>query len=159
VARANGTAYAVFGALNLAVAVAAGDLSGLAAGGVLLAVGLFERRQAVALHGTTVGAPQRLAMAEISLLAVIVAYGLYKVVNPTSAGEAAALLGGMNALDTDVVSLVGTATTVVYGTLIAVALAYQGGMALYFLRQRALMARYLREIPPWAREVVEALVA
>jgi hypothetical protein len=32
-------------------------------------------------------------------------------------------------------------------------------MALYFLHQRALMERYLGEIPPWAREVVDALMA
>jgi hypothetical protein len=159
VARANGTAYAIFGSLNLAVAVAAGDLSGLVAGSALLGVGLFERQQATALHATAVGAPQRLAMAEISLLAMIVAYGSYKVVNPGSAGEADALLGGINALDSDMASLVGAATRIVYGTLIAIALAYQGGMALYFLHQRALMERYLGEIPPWAREVVDALMA
>jgi hypothetical protein len=157
VGRANGTGYAIFGGLNLVVASATGDASALVAGGVLLALGLFERRQATALGGATVGAPQRLAAAEISLLAAIVAYGLSKAVDPTSAGEAEALLGGMNALYADVGSLVGAARTFAYALLIAVALAYQGGMALYFLRQRAPLERYLEAIPPWAREVIETL--
>jgi hypothetical protein len=159
VGQANGTAYAIFGGLNLAVAFAAGDLSALVAGSALVAVGLFERRQAKALCGAAVDAPRRLAAAEISLLAAIVAYGLYKVVNPTSVGQAEALLSGMNALDSDMESLIGTASAIVYGLLIAVALAYQGGMALYFLRQRAPVERYLDETADWAREIVEALTA
>ena len=42
-------------------------------------------------------------------------------------------------------------------TLLAVTLLYQGGLALYFLRRRPLLERYLAGTPAWARAALEAM--
>ena len=47
----------------------------------------------------------------------------------------------------------------IYGIFIAVTLLYQGGMASYYLRRRAMIESYLRECPEWARRIVQELKA
>jgi hypothetical protein len=52
-----------------------------------------------------------------------------------------------------VAALTDSLNTLIYTTCMAVTLVYQGGMARYFLRRRAMIATYLR-CPEWARRVV-----
>ena len=69
--------------------------------------------------------------------------------------ELAAQLGGTSALGIDVSALTNSLNALIYATFIAVTLLYQGGMARYFLRRRAMIDSYLQECPEWARRVVE----
>ena len=57
----------------------------------------------------------------------------------------------------DVADLIDAMARVVYGSVIAVSLLYQGGMALYFLRRAPLVERNARETPEWARETLAKL--
>ena len=47
--------------------------------------------------------------------------------------------------------------TIWYATAIGIALIYQGFMARYFLNRRSDVARYVAEVPAWAREIVESM--
>jgi hypothetical protein len=65
--------------------------------------------------------------------------------------------GGIEGLGQDLRELTEAVDTLWYALIIGVALIYQGGMARAFLRRRADLARYLTEVPGWARNVVESM--
>jgi hypothetical protein len=157
---ANGLGYAVFGALTLALSLIGPDLVSLALGAVLLAVGLLERRDAARLQRADPEAPKSLARNELVLMGTIVVYALLRLT--ILRDDSAALeqqLGDTSSLGIDVGGLMESLNTMVFATVAAVALLYQGGMARYFLRRRALLQEYLETCPEWAREVVQGLGA
>ena len=156
--RGNGAAYAVFGLLSLMFAVMPVDGVGLGIGAVLLGVGFFERWQCRRLLHADAAAPKRLALAELTLLAAIVIYGVLGLTVLPSAGDLLnEQLGGTQGLGIDVQGLAESMNQVWYATVIGVALLYQGGMALYFHRRSAVLARYVQAVPAWARELVESM--
>ena len=153
--RGNGLGYVIFGALSLILSVADLDLPGLAIGALLIGVGLVERRTSVRLAGADPAAPRILARNELLLMAGIVVFCALELTLLRASGEQlAARLGGADDLGVDLAALTESLTTLVYATFIAVTLLYQGGMARYFLRRRAMIEVYLRECPEWARRVV-----
>lgn len=154
----NGMGYAVFGGLSLLYALPSWDLIGIAIGAVLLGVGLHERAQSKCLLQADANAPSRLASGELVLLGAIVTYGVLGLtVLPAAGDRIAQQLGGAQALGIDIQQLANSVSIVWYATIIAVALLYQGGMARYFLKRRAEVARYRAQVPAWAREVLDAM--
>jgi len=156
IARANGTGYAVFGALTILLSLT-GSLPGLLLGGCLFAVGIAQRRTAPRLVAAAKESPGVLARNELLLLAAIVAYavGQMTVFGADTSAELEMMLG--EAAGIDAADLVDAMARVLYGTVIAVSLLYQGGMALYFLRRAPLVERHAREVPEWARETLAKL--
>jgi hypothetical protein len=57
----------------------------------------------------------------------------------------------------DIGELTDSLNTTIYFTFLAATLLYQGGLALYFLRRKPMVERYLAEAPDWARATVESL--
>jgi hypothetical protein len=152
-ARLNGMGYAVFGALSLMIAIPGGiDWIGAAVGVVLLGAGLVERTSGERLAHGDADAPKRLALAELVLLACIVAYGLAGLAGLFPGAQDLADASGLGQLDIQALM-----NRIVYPTVIAVAVLYQGGMARYFWKKRADVERYREEAPEWARRLVEEL--
>jgi hypothetical protein len=93
-------------------------------------------------------------------MCAIVAYaGLRLTLLRDDSAELERQLGDTSALGIDVGSLMESINTLVFATVAAVALLYQGGMARYFLRRRAMLDEYVATCPEWAREVVQGLGA
>ena len=151
--------YAVFGGLSLVFALAGWDMIGLILGAVLLGVGLYERDQSKRLLQADTAAPLRLACGELVLFGAIALYGVLGLtVLPGPSDLLQHQLGSTQGLGLDVQKIANSITTIWYTTVIAVSLLYQGGMALYFRSRRSDVIRYLKEVPVWAREVVESMV-
>ncbi len=158
IAAGNGLGYAIFGGISVVVAVPGLDFVGLVLGAALLGVGLFERAEAARLLRADPAAPPRLARGELVLLGTLVVYAVLGLtVLPTGIEELQRQLGNTRQLGIDVQRLEKLVRTTWYGIVLATTLLYQGGMARYFLRRRADVARYLDEVPDWARRFVESM--
>lgn len=157
IGRGNGLGYVVFGVLSLLVAVVGFDLVGLIVGGVVLGVGLWERKQAARLLAADTDAPGRLARGELTLLAAIAIYAVAGLVLPPDVRELQRQLGNTRDLGIDLQRLTALVSTAWYGSVLLVSLLYQGGLARYFLGRRAAVARYLEEVPAWARTFVASM--
>lgn len=156
--RANGLGYAIFGLLTILFSLFGPDLVGLALGAVLLATGVVEQRASARLRRADPAAPVLLARNELVLMGAIVTYAVLRLT--VLRDDSAALerqLGDTRGLGIDVGALMESLNTMVFATVAAVSLLYQGGMARYFLRRRAMLAEYVDSCPEWARAVVEEL--
>ena len=157
-ARSNALGYAIFGGLTIVVAVFGPDVLGLAIGAIVAGVGAAQLRAVPRLRHGDSAAPRAMARNELVLLGGIIGYCVLKLtVLRESGDELQAQVGDTSGLGMDLGELVDSLNTTVYSTFIAVTLLYQGGLALYFLRRRPMVERYLAEAPDWARATVEAL--
>ena len=154
IARSNARGYVAIGALSILVNLIWLDVPGLAISALATAIGVGQLAASKKLRRGDSTAPRLLARNELLLLGGIVAYSLVKLA--TGAGLD---LGGADAkeLGIDLGEVAEAVNTTVYATFIAVTLIYQGGLALYFLRRRPMLERYLAEAPEWARSTVESL--
>ncbi|HEX5053979.1 MAG TPA: hypothetical protein VFZ65_19530 [Planctomycetota bacterium] len=158
IANGNGLGYVIFGGLSLMFSLVGFDVVGLAIGAVLLGVGLFERKQAAHLLRADAQAPLRLARGELVLLAAIVVYALLcLLVLPSAGDELKKQLHETRSMGIDVQRLADSMARAWYGTVIAVSLLYQGGMARYFQRRGADVTKYVGGVPAWARKFVESM--
>jgi hypothetical protein len=157
VARSNALGYAIFGALTLLVAVFGPDVLGLAIGAIVTGVGVAQLRAVPRLRHGDPAAPNAMARNELVLMVGIVGYCVIKLVLPSEGADLEAQLGDTSGLGLSIGQLADSLNTTVYATFIAVTLIYQGGLALYFLRRRPMVERYLAEAPDWARELVESV--
>lgn len=157
--RKNGRSILIFGLLTLLVSAFDPDPLSLAIGAVVTVTGFIEQKLAPRLAQADEAVPSQLARNELVLMAGIVIYGLLKLTVLRPDSEALAQqVGDTSGLGLDVAQLADSLNTLVYVTVIAVALLYQGGMAKYFARRGAMIARYRSESPEWARQIVEGLV-
>jgi hypothetical protein len=158
VARTNGLGYAVFGALTLLLALPGLDVADSILGAVLLAVGIAQRRTAPRIRRADPTAPLALARNELVLMAAIAVYcGLMLTLLRPSAAQWRTELDAAGGAELGLGELADSLTTATYAALLAVTLLYQGGLALYFLRRRPLLERYLAGTPAWARAALEAM--
>jgi hypothetical protein len=158
VARGNALGYAAFGALSLLVALFGLDPLGLAISALVTGVGVLQRRAAPRLRQGDPVAPRVLARNELVLMAGILVYCLLQLtVLRTSGAELQARIGDTGDLGLDLAELTDWMTTTIYSAFLGTTLLYQGGLALYFLRRKPLLERYLAETPAWTRAVVESL--
>lgn len=156
VGRKNGLSLLIFGVLSVAFSLPGFDLVGLAIGAILTTTGFVEQRTSRRLARADPSAPKILARNELVLMAGILVYcALELTVLRPSGEELAARLGDARALGIDVEALANSLSTAIYATFMAVTLIYQGGMARYFLRRRAMIGSYWQQCPVWARRVVE----
>lgn len=158
-ARSNARGYVLFGALTLVVAIAFGlDPLGLAIGAIVTGIGVAQLRAARRLAAADPSAPRALARNELLLMGAIAGYAVLKLTLLRETGEdLEAQLGDTGALGVDIAELAQSMNTLLYTTVLAVTLLYQGGLALYFLRRRPALERYLAQVPEWARTTVESL--
>lgn len=154
-ARRNGLGLLIFGVLSVLLSLSDIDLVGFGIGAILIATGLVELRTSRRLARADPAAPKILARSELVLMAGILVFCVLKLtVQGESGGELAARLGNRSSLGINVQALTRKVNTLVYGTIIAVTLIYQGGLARYYLRRRSMIESYLRDCPEWARRVI-----
>lgn len=154
VARSNGTWLAIFGGLTVLFGVFGPDYVAILLGACLVAVGVRERRLGAQLgHGDSAAA-RRLAQNEMILLGATLVYCTLKLtlLRPNVDELQDAL--GNSMPDLDVEGLLDSMSSVVYGTVMIVALLYQGGMARYFLHRQPDVERFNAEVPHWARDML-----
>lgn len=156
--RSNARGYAAFGALTLLFAALGPDALGLAIGTIVTGVGIAQLRATKQLRGADPAAPRAMARNELVLMGGIAVYALLKLTLLRETGEdLQAQVGDTSALGISFTELTQSLNTLVYATVLAVTVIYQGGLALYFLRRRSMLERYLAESPEWARTTVESL--
>lgn len=152
--RSNARGYVAIGALSLLVNAIWPDVLGLAISVIAVAVGAAQLSAAKKLRRADPTAPRSLARNELMLMGGIIAYSLVKL----TTGPGLDLRGvDASELGINLNELADATNTIAYATFIAVTLIYQGGLALYFLRRRPMLERYLAEAPEWARGTVESL--
>lgn len=156
-ARANGTGYVVFGVLTWMFSLSDMDNAALLLGIALLAAGLAERRAAARLAGADPEAPRKLAQVEVMLLVSIAIYCILKLTWLRPDGHEISSTIQDAVPDVDVKAMLDASITAFYGLVLAISLAYQGGMARYFSRRAADVARFREEVPDWARDVIRGL--
>jgi len=158
VARSNSLGYTVFGALTLLMALFGPDVLGLSIGAVVTGVGVAQLRLVPRLRHADPAAPRALARNELVLMGGIIVYCLLELTLFRESGaDLQAQVDDTSGLGLDIGELTDALNTTIYSTFLGVTLLYQGGLALYFLRRRPIVERYLAEAPDWARATVEAL--
>jgi hypothetical protein len=150
----NAVGMLVFGGLSVVLSLPDFGLPGLAVGALLVATGMVQVRASKRLARADPSAPQALAKNELIRMAGLLAYCALKLTVLSGSGsEIAKQLEGTDTLGLDVAALTDSLNTLIYATCAVVTLVYQGGMARYFLRRRAMIAAYL-QCPEWARRIV-----
>ncbi len=162
-ARASALSILAAGGLALPCLAVAPSLAGVLAVAAVLAIGGVELYGAIRMGRADPRAATTLGRNQVALLAVIVVYcaaqmatfspddvrklALSEYLNERLAvGERVA-----EAIEDDVAQLVPAAVYALYGLVIAVSLAFQGGLAIYYFTRRHHIEMYLRETPQWVR--------
>ena len=102
-------------------------------------------------------APRRLAINELCLLGAITVYAVLKLTLMRPDNEEIYRTVGDALPGIDVKSATESMVTAFYGLMIAIAVGYQGGLAIYFSRKQAAVARFNSEVPQWACKVLGTL--
>jgi len=157
--RSNARGYVLFGLLTLLFATLMGaDVVSVTIGAVVTGVGVAQLRAAKRLRAADPAAPRALARNELLFMVGIAAYAVLKLTLLRDTGEdLQSQIGDAGGLGLDIAELSSSLNTLVYACVLAVTVLYQGGLALYFLRRRPMLERYLAEVPEWARSTVESL--
>lgn len=121
-------------------------------GGALATVAFFEHRGRIRLREFDPAGPRLLARNQLTLMAVIVVYALWRLWKTQTAPDPALqqmddLLGG------DTAGLVQELTTLVYVAVIALTVLFQGLMARYYKARVNMVRAYLQETPDWVVEL------
>jgi hypothetical protein len=152
VAKFDAWSVGIFGGLTFLCALASFSLVGLLLGGGMLAVFWIELRAADRLRKLDASTIKTLAVNQLLLGGLLLAYGLYSLWGVYH--EHSPIVDELTSMPNvpgvgDAVQLAHLIGAVVYGTLIAVAIFGQGGTALYYHTRRKHLDAYLRETPPW----------
>ncbi len=161
VARFNGWATAIFAGLTLLGGLF--SLIGLGLGAGLAIVATVEFRGARRLRQLDSAAPSSLAINQLFLGGLLLTYAVYRLWHVPH--DASIDLGELRAMPeaANVVGAVdGLARTIgllVYGTLAAVAVLGQGGMACFYTSRRPHLDDYVRRTPAWLLDAQRAGLA
>src|SRR5205085_2018001 len=120
----------------------------------LMAIALVELRASGRLRRLDPDAPKVLALNQLALAGLLIAYALWRIYEETSGGQGA--FADVQAGDPQVARMLRPYEDMgrqialgVYGLLIAVAVFVQGGMAWYYFNRRKVLRNYLDRTPPW----------
>jgi hypothetical protein len=151
-----GGSYLVCGGLFALLGLVGPDLVTLVMGLVGVGIGWDERRHARRLARGEFGAARALARDELVLLGIVSVYcALCLTVLRTDTRELQAAMGGsMQGLDLQ--AMTDRLTNILYPTVFAVSLVFQGLLARHYASQEPAAARYREEAPEWAREALES---
>ncbi|MEA2709100.1 MAG: hypothetical protein QOF78_1701 [Phycisphaerales bacterium] len=151
VALFDGWSIAIFAGLTLLSGLF--SFVGLLLGAGMAAAAFIELKGVKRLRALDLDAPKTLAWNQVFLGGLLFTYAVYSLWTVyTGRTELATQLDAypemayMAANVSDLARLIGT---LVYGTLIVVAVVCQGGTALFYLSRRKYMEAYLRETPQW----------
>jgi hypothetical protein len=135
---------------------------------LLLAAGMAfvawrEFQGVAALRRLDAGALKLLAINQLCLAGILIAYALFQVyVSSTARGEYSAAAGGdaqLTQMLGPIDDLVKLLTLSIYGAIILVAIFVQGGTALYYFSRARYLRAYLSETPTWILDLQRQGVA
>lgn len=160
VSRASAWTTGVLGGVTL-LGILFGDISSLVLGAGLVIVAVREGRLSARLARLDTRAPGALALNQLALGVLIVAYALWQAraaLASTGLSSAAAPIGDaqVDAMLADIGSLARSITIAFYLCVAIVGGAGAGLMALYYRARRAPLDRFLAETPPWVVQVLRA---
>lgn len=148
----------IFAALTFLLSL--GSVWGMGMGLLMGVIACVEFREAQRLRRLDASALRRLALNQLALAALLIVYAVWNLLDP---GIESALRRALPADDPQIRSLVGSIeqlvriiSTLVYGTLILVAVAVQGSMAAYYLSRSKYVREHLRRTPQWIIQMQQA---
>jgi hypothetical protein len=156
-ARFDGTSVLVLSGLFALIAAAAHDTTGAGAGVAIAAAGAMELHGAGLLRSFDERGMRWLLASQMFLMALILAYALYRLNHASVADTKAAFKGLYTAEQIDQLRSAADAAnltpddairlfnSVLWGAVGAGTVVYQGGMSLYYRSRRAAVAAALRE--------------
>jgi hypothetical protein len=158
IAHFNAWTLGILGGLSILIGIF--DLESLVMGIALVALAFNESRGQTLLQRFDLKGPRVLGWNQVGLMLLLVAYGAWKLIafktsaNPYEKEIAATPeLGHMLG---PIVQMYGTISNWLYGSLIAIAVLYQGGNALYYFSREKHLQAYLRETPAWVIKLRQA---
>lgn len=162
VASIGGWSTILFGAIGAPFAL--GDLQTLALALALIALGYNELCARRALIRFDLRAPRRLALAQLALMGVLIAYALLNIsdLTPITVPDAqvSAALSPSGAIDTSSLESLSSAIALaIYAGLIVGTILFQGSTALFYILKRRPLRRFLSSTPPWVVQTMRALQA
>jgi len=155
VATFNGWGTAVFAALSLPFAFF--SITTLVMCVVLSAVAFHEFKGRRMLRELDPAAPRLLGVNQLVFSALLIVYSIWNIylalTQPSPYAEALAaqpeITGTLGSID----ELYKTGSLAVYGSLIALAIIFQGGMAVYYFKRSRQLREYVDQTPAWIIEL------
>lgn len=151
IARFDGWTVGVFAALTGLFGLTQPTTLLIAA--VMAAIAVIEIRGADKLQRLDVTAPRTLAINQLALGSLLILYALAhlyaELTGPGIYDAIAATDPQLSQMLQPVQRLARTIALAAYSALILVAIAAQGGLALFYFTRQKLLAAYLRQTPPW----------
>ena len=148
--RLNGWSVAIFAGLCAAGSLAFGDFLGASVGLLVTLGGAMEVRGCRMLRRDDAGGMRWLVRSQLVVLAVICAYAISRllsyddqVVRQAMTPQMRASLRELGFTMEDILPLARQFNRILYGSVMAAALIYQGGMALHYLRRTPAVERAL----------------
>lgn len=161
IARFDGWTVAIFAGLTALFGIT--DPTTLVIAGVMGCIAVVELRGAEKFRRLDVNAPRVLAMNQIALGSLLILYAVGRIyAELTGPGIYEALAAAdpqLSRMLQPVQELTHTIALAAYGALILVAVAAQGGLALFYFTRQKLLAAYLRQTPAWITSLHRSAVA
>jgi hypothetical protein len=152
VATFSAWSMAVFAALTLPLSLVFG-LWNLVFAVVLGLTAAFEFRGAAGLRRLDVRAPRLLMLNELALGMLLACYGAWQLIasltGPNPYAAAIASNPDLREMLGPIGELARSASIALYGSVIAVGVLYQPGMAIYYATRGRQLKTYLQTTPPW----------
>ena len=157
-ARGDGWTVGVLGALSFLLGI--GTVSGALVGSGMMVVAFVELGAANRLRRFEAAASKILGINQLALAVLLLAYaacGIYSVLaSPSPYADAVASEPQLGPMLRPVEDLTRLISLSVYAVVVAVALFFQGGMAMYYFSRAALVRDYLTRTPAWVVAVQKA---
>jgi hypothetical protein len=155
-ARFDGWTIGVFAALTVVCGISSPTT--LLLGGGMGIIAWFELRQATRLAMGDVDASRRLALNQVALAGLLIAYAIWQMFRGADNAELDMIrsqLGGADPAMAEMIeSIARVLPIVVYGTLIIVAVCVQGGTALFYRSRGKAVDAFVRKSPEWVRAFI-----
>lgn len=156
--------WSLAGCAALCVPMALADSALLLVGAGLAGAAWGELRGRTLLRAPDARAPHWLAWNQLATFSVVLLYCAWRVIaglagpRPSETPGLAGMLASMDASDVaaTIDRFYPIALCAFYGAVATACALYQAGCAVYYLRKRAAVERYLAETPAWVREVQRA---
>jgi hypothetical protein len=150
----------IFGGLTLIVGLGTFSLVGVLLGAGMSYVAYSEFMNASALRKLDLNSPKKLAINQVVLGSLLMAYAIYMLLTSHVDMSQYADLAGAGQMGAkmadDLKQMTTLAFRLVYFALIAIAIFAQGGTALFYLSREKFLRRYLEHTPAWIVEMQRA---
>lgn len=153
----DGWTLAVFGGCTAVFGLMSFSLVGMLIGTVLCVIAIIELREVDRLARLEPRAARILCYNQLALGGSLVVYAVWNLLaGPLLSPELKQSSSQLQDLGIDVAGMMHSIYTLVYWGLIAIAIAAQGSMALFYLRREKMVKDYAVETPAWIAQLQQA---